>query len=235
MKYPYLPLLGAALLFSSCAVETGSSTIWSNSLTLEGSLDAVKVRENGTSKLTYNSQTKENLVVWEEWYVLGVPMRTNSAESFSEQPGAPKPDPNDIPSLGIRAGLEYVGKGAKFPTTGGDLKINLNYLEIPVDAVYHLPAGPGQIQAGLGPYFAYGIGGSTGGSSSFGENNGGFKRFDAGLNFLLGYKLPSGWSLRLGYDLGLANVEYASEDVSGHTRTFSVNVGYQIGKLFGKK
>ena len=233
MKHPYLPLLGIALFLASCSMQNGMA-IYRNT-TLEGSLDEVTLHEEGVSQLSYNSKTRTNVAVWTEMDIFGVPMPYSGAEPFSEQAGAPKPDPTESSSLGIRAGLEYVGKGAKFPGTGSDFSINLNYIEIPVAAVYHLPAGPGQLQAGLGPYFAYGIGGSSGGVSSFGENNGGFKRFDAGLNFLVGYKLPSGWSLRLGYDLGLANVEYASEDVSGHTRTFSINVGYQIGRLFGKK
>jgi len=109
------------------------------------------------------------------------------------------------------------------------------YPLLAIDAICHYPAGPGLIEGGLGPYFAYGIGGSRRGISSFGENNGGFKRFDAGLNLQLGYKLDNGLSFRLAYDLGLANVEYADEDVKGHTRAFGINAGYQIGRLFGKK
>jgi hypothetical protein len=133
--------------------------------------------------------------------------------------------------LSLKYGLEYIGKGAKFSGTG----INLNYLEIPLDVVYHYPLGEGNLHGGLGPYFAYGVGGSTGGINSYGEQNGGFKRFDAGLNVVVGYTFNNGLAIDLGYDLGLANVEYANQDVTGHTRTLSLNVGYQIGRLFVKK
>jgi hypothetical protein len=132
----------------------------------------------------------------------------------------------------IGFGLEYVAKGGKFADAA---KIQLNYLEIPVQVVYHYFIGPGNMYGGIGPYFAYGIGGKSRNISSFGENNGGFKRFDAGAGFMLGYKLNNGASLDVGYDLGLVNVEYANQDVKGHTRNLSINLGYQIGRLLAKK
>ena len=233
MKSAFFRLLAIAVFFSSCEVTEHS--VYMQNTTVEASLDEAKIREAGDSKISYNSKTKENVLVYTDWLVLGMPMK-NMSSANAALDDDPKPAGAAAGSqISIRGGLEYVGKGAKFPGTGSDFSINLNYLEIPIDAVYHVPAGPGVIQAGLGPYFAYGIGGSSGGVSSFGENNGGFKRFDAGLNLTAGYRFDNGLSLRLGYDLGLANVEYASEDVSGHTRTFSINVGYQIGRLFGKK
>src|SRR6202012_329115 len=109
-------------------------------------------------------------------------------------------------SLSLRPGIEYIGKGAKFP--GGNFNLNLNYLEIPIDVVAHVPAGPGDAHFGLGPYFAQGIGGG-GPNGIYGQDAGGFKRFDAGLNLLLGYRFDNGIAIDLGYDLGLANVEYA--------------------------
>jgi hypothetical protein len=116
------------------------------------------------------------------------------------------------------------GVGTEF--MGWEMGGHLNYLEIPIDVLYHLPVGDGDLHGGLG-------GGGPNGIYS--QNAGGFKRFDAGLNLNLGYRFNNGVAIDLGYDLGLANVEYASQDVSGHTRALSINLGYQIGRLFSKK
>jgi Outer membrane protein beta-barrel domain len=232
MKITLYALAAAGLLFCSCeAIEHTHSVRES---TLEASIDFAKLQESGDSKITYDGKTKTNVVVYTDWYFLELPLRDYHLNSALREED-PKTAPSTDNKISLRYGLEYIGKGAKFPGGNGDFGINLNYLSVPFDAIYHHPAGPGQIEGGLGPYFAYGIGGSSGGVSSFGEDNGGFKRFDAGLNLQMGYKLDNGLSFRLAYDLGLANVEYASEDVKGHTRAFSINIGYQIGKLFGKK
>jgi hypothetical protein len=232
MKYSFYPLLGLALFVASCTAERTTTVL--HNTTLEGSIDYGKAKESGNSAITYDSKTGENIVVTTEIDLEGENMNRYRQDDALRDDD-PKPAGGDAGGhLGLRYGLGYVGKGAKFPG-GTGLSIHLNYLEVPIDVMYHYPAGPGEFRGGLGPYFAYGIGGKSGGISSFGQNNGGFKHFDAGLNFRAGYKLSNGVSLDLGYDLGLTNVEYASEDVSGHTRTFSINVGYQIGKLFAKK
>ena len=231
MKSSFYRIIAIAIFFSSCTAEKETETL--HNTTAQASLDFATVDETGNSEITYNSKTKENVIVWTDWYIFDRPVTDMLSVSMEDNP---KPASSEAgPQVSLRYGLEYIGKGAKFPGTGGDLSINLNYLEVPVDAIYHMPVGPGHVEAGLGPYFAYGIGGSSHGISSFGENNGGFRRFDAGLNLQAGYQFDNGFSLRLAYDLGLANVEYADEDVKGHTRAFSINMGYQIGRLFRKK
>jgi outer membrane protein with beta-barrel domain len=204
--------------------------------TLKASLDFAKVHETGQSNVKYDPVTKANTIVYSETSpIFGNPIDDdNNENSYTEQ--GIRFDPGKSLNGGFGAigfGLEYIGKGAKF--FGGNGTIGLNYLEVPIHFLYHYPIGPGHAYGGLGPYFAYGIGGRDGGESSFGENNGGFKRFDAGVGFMFGYKLSMGVSLDFGYDLGLANIEYASQDVKGHSRCFSINLGYQIGKLFAKK
>jgi len=231
MKYPYLPLLGIALLFASCRVEERVEMLGNS--TVQASIDFADVHESGVSRITYRGKTRENVIWMTDIYAGDQPSYTSNSmlRDDATEPAASTASGK----ISLRYGLEYIGKGAKFPGSGADLGINLNYLAIPIDVIYHYPAGPGEIEGGLGPFFAYGIGGSSGGVSSFGQDNGGFKRFDAGLNLQAGYKLNNGVSFRLVYDLGLANVEYADEDVKGHTRAFGINVGYQIGRLFRKK
>jgi hypothetical protein len=231
MKYSIYRLLGLALIFTSCTTVKYTNIL--RNTTLQGSIDFGKIHEAGNSELSYDTKTGDNFVTTSEIVIVGLNYDDKVDEALRDDD--PRPAEGDAGAhLALRFGLGYVGRGAKLPG-GGGFAINLNYLEVPVDVMYHHPAGPGELRGGLGPYFAYGIGGTSGTVSSFGENNGGFKRFDAGLSFLLGYKLSNGVSLDLGYDLGLANVEYASQDVTGHTRTFSINAGYQIGRLFGNK
>jgi len=198
--------------------------------TIQGSIDDTKVYEKGSSSINYDGTTHTNYYAGTEFRIMGHPVEEDLYEPFPDSFGVRKMD-DENPQLGLKFGLEYIGKGAKFP--GGNESINLNYLEIPIDLLYHYPLGPGSVRGGLGPYFAEGIGGG-GANGVYGENAGGFKRFDAGLNFMVGYKFAMGVSLDIGYDLGLANIEYANQDVTGHNRCFSVNLGFQIGKLFAK-
>ncbi|MBS1915234.1 MAG: PorT family protein [Bacteroidetes bacterium] len=220
------------LILTSCMLEKVEHEY--PELTAKGSADLAKLVEKGASAYAYYHYAHNaNVVVVNEYTFAGQPtgiVPGNNSKDVGEKTSSLKE--SELPGFfGVQYGFGYVGKGAKYD--GGS--VSLGYLELPIDIMYHLKAGPGHIYGGLGPYFAYGIGGKTGDVSSFGENNGGFKRFDAGIGFLAGYKLNMGVSLDFGYDLGLANVEYASEDVTGHTRNFSINVGYQIGRLFVKK
>jgi hypothetical protein len=222
------------ILISACKTQIASQMLPNS--TLKASLDFAKVHETGQSNVKYDPVTKANVIVYSETDpIFGNPIEDdNNENSYTEQGIRFNPGKSSNSGFGaIGFGLEYIGKGAKFP--GGNGTIGLNYLELPIHFLYHYPIGPGNVYGGLGPYFAYGVGGKSGDESSFGENNGGFKRFDAGIGFMVGYKLKMGVSLDVGYDLGLANVEYADQDVSGHTRCFNINLGYQIGKLFAKK
>jgi hypothetical protein len=218
------------LLMASCYAVKESDTLENSSV--EGSLDAAKVYESGSSSIRYNSKTGVNVYGGTVYYIGGTRVTDNIGdyEPFPDTLAVRKTDDSN-PRWGVKFGLEYVGKGAKFESGQG---YSLNYLEVPLNVLYEYPLGPGSLRGGLGPYFAEGIGGG-GANGVYGENAGGFKRFDGGLNFMVGYKLPMGLYLDLGYDLGLANIEYPNQDVTGHNRSFSINLGFQIGKLFAGK
>ena len=225
-----LPIAFFILLCSSCA-ETEKFT------TLKASADFAKTVENGNSMLTYDSKTGENVVAYEEWD-LEKALTNIFARDVDEFPTEAKPQNGHF---GLSAGFGFVGKGTKAP--GGAGKLSLNYLEVPLQAIYRYPIAQGSpaegnAYGGFGPYFAYGIGGKAKGGgfeqNAFGNgtDNAGYKRFDAGLAFTLGYKLNKGFSLDLGYDLGLANNISAGQDVKSHNRCFSINLGYEISRLY---
>ena len=140
----------------------------------------------------------------------------------------------------LRTGLEYIMKGYKSKPSGASAtKIHLNYIEIPLQIVYMHHTSTGAFYGGLGPYLAYGIGGKIKGENftlkSFSEDEGGYKRFDAGLSLTAGYRVNNGISLNLTYDYGLANITYANTDIKAYNRTLSLNVGYDISRLFQTK
>ena len=223
-------ILVSIVLFSACTVEQRTDVLKNSSVS--ESIDHANLIESGDSRITYDAKTRTNTYVSTTHWFFG--FYDNAADPYEPYPDSFRVRGNDDDDVkwGLKYGLEYIGKGAKFQGAPGP-GLNLNYLEIPIDLLYNYPLGPGSLRGGLGPYFAEGIGGG-GANAVYGENAGGFKRFDAGLNFTAGYKLAMGVSLDIGYDLGLANIEYANQDVKGHNRVFSVNLGFQIGKLFAK-
>lgn len=216
--------IASAISFMSCDFHIRASADWA------------KQKQAGNSSVTAQQINDFNVGVFVDG-ANNLEMMTGMDRVSSDDlasPAAPAP----TGKFSIEGGLEFIGKGAKYDLGGAEGKIHLNYLEVPVYATYNYPLGPGRLYGGLGPYLAYGIGGKVeeGGFSaaSFGENNGGYKRFDAGLGIEAGYQYKL-FSFTLTYDLGLANVAYASQDFSAHNRSFAVNVGYSFGNPFDKK
>lgn len=136
---------------------------------------------------------------------------------------AANPTHNFTDNLYFMGGIEFVNKGIE----GGSLA----YLQVPLYALYQykLDGDAGKIFGGLGPYFSYGFAGSE-----FADENG-FKRFDAGLGITVGYEMPQSLSFRLGYDLGLANIQKNAFGDKASNGTISLSVGYSLDKLIGKK
>jgi hypothetical protein len=146
---------------------------------------------------------------------------------------ATEPSDRFIDHLNILTGLEFVQKNSKYE----EVKTRLNYFQIPVVAMYlHDLGNDRKVFGGLGPYFAFGVGGKIKGNGfsekAFDEEFG-YKRFDAGLTFTGGYSFNNQWSVRLAYDLGLANLEQESFDKTKN-RCLSLSVGYSLNKLFDK-
>lgn len=114
--------------------------------------------------------------------------------------------------------------------------LNISYLELPVNLVANFDTGSGKFFAGAGPYAAYALSGNgkAGGVKEdmpFGSNDGEFKRFDFGLNFLAGYQLTNGLNIHAGYGLGLGNIlndKSSGVDLSAKNKVFSVSLGFNF-------
>ena len=144
--------------------------------------------------------------------------------------------------LAAIVGLEFIQKGGKYGSGNNSEDLRLNYIELPIDAIfqYQVMDNGGTVFAGFGPYFAYGVGGKIkygDGSPSekaFGGQYGA-KHFDFGLQFIGGFKLSCMASISLSYDLGLLNIanNSANSTYSYHdkNRVFSINLAYCLGGL----
>ncbi|MGJ1410113.1 porin family protein [Sphingobacterium thalpophilum] len=140
------------------------------------------------------------------------------------------------PSFSLQPGVSLQGKGGKASAgefgLAEDAKDNLMYIEVPVNLVYYIPTGDaGKVFFGAGPYAGFGIHAKTsqGNLSESGSfSDAGLKTFDAGLNFLGGYKLTNGFLINAGYGLGLTNMYKDIEGATSKNRVFSVGVGYQF-------
>lgn len=225
-----------ALLIQSCSSM--------NSARLEASVDANKQRFSGPSypnPSTTKYSPGENVALL---IIAGMAHGESQGNTYNKQhdnnpfyasadkgpgsflnPGgtmAANPSHTFTDNLYFMGGIEFVNKGID----GGSLA----YLQVPLYAMYQYKLGgdAGKVFGGLGPYFAYGIIGSAFGGE------GGFKRFDAGLGITAGYEMPQSLSFRLGYDLGLANIQKNAFGDKANNRTISLAVGYSLDKLLGK-
>jgi hypothetical protein len=148
-----------------------------------------------------------------------------------------KKDQNDfLKSISFMNSVEFIQKKSKYEGT----TITLNYLQIPLCAIYTYKLPEGDLYGGLGPYFAYGLSGNlkstyngqTDKQKAFGSN--GYKRLDAGATIALGYAMPEGFRFGIAYDIGIANIDQSRYDKTKN-RSISLNVSYPLDKIIKKK
>lgn len=130
----------------------------------------------------------------------------------------------------FQPGISLQNKGGKYQIGSENVKMNLMYIEVPLNFVYYIPAGMGNLFFGAGPYVAYGVSakvsyGNLSESGSFDEAD--IKAFDAGVNILGGYRLGNGLSLNAGYGWGLTNIDKDS-GATTKNKLFSVGIGFQF-------
>ncbi|MGC4234580.1 MAG: PorT family protein, partial [Niabella sp.] len=111
------------------------------------------------------------------------------------------------------------------PDNGDYLKLNARYIELPLNIIYKYPLGKGKAIGGLGPYVAYGIGGSWRDKYKGDVTKGKLKfekyltdmpdndklidygrKLDIGINVLLGYELTRHLSATINGGFGLRNL-----------------------------
>ncbi|MCM1078364.1 MAG: PorT family protein [Bacteroidales bacterium] len=139
-------------------------------------------------------------------------------------------------SLYVQSGLYYSVKGAKIGESDQEIKLSPAYLELPVLASYRYDfSNAAQLQFNVGPYFAYGVGGSAkagdekidffGGEDD--DDTMGCKRFDMGLQVGAGVTLWRHYYVGVAYEFGFVDMG-RGEDGSVKNKNFMLSVGYQF-------
>lgn len=124
-------------------------------------------------------------------------------------------------SFSLQSGLFYAEKGTHAALPGEPaIRLRIAYAELPVHAIYKIPAGTGKLIVGAGPYYGFGIGGEMNGAGNpthpvlfTSEADGlGFRdryplrRSDYGADILAGYEFQQHFSLLATVQLGLKNI-----------------------------
>jgi hypothetical protein len=122
---------------------------------------------------------------------------------------------NVTDAISLQPGLILAGKGSN-NSENSDFTLSMNYLEIPVNAVYNISG----FQVFAGPYLGLGLFGkekyadddydieftSDVDPTNTSQDKSYYNSFDYGINAGLGYKLNDAIQIQANYGLGLANV-----------------------------
>ena len=138
----------------------------------------------------------------------------------------------------FRPEFNYIQKGFVVKGTENEVRGSLYYLEVPMNLTYNMKTSLGKVFIGAGPSLGYGVYGKvTEAGNTFyarfdGRNEGyHYKRFDFGLNFILGYQFNSGSFFSAGYNNGLTDVDTNIGDNSElRNKYFFLKIGYMIKK-----
>ena len=155
-------------------------------------------------------------------------------------------------SFSIQPGILFTTKGGKSAytltedlsgatlTATGNSTTTLNYIEVPVNFLYRMEAGDGNVFFGAGPYVGYGLSGKLVGDATavgttshidqsikFGNSDGDVKNPDVGINGLVGYQLNNGLTVSAGYGYGLIDTSSAGANVKNQGFSFSVGFFFQ--------
>jgi hypothetical protein len=140
--------------------------------------------------------------------------------------------------------VNFVQKGSIWKEGSEKDKLDINYIEVPMNFVYNVTQHDGFF-IGAGPSLGIAISGrekytdkdypenNSNDKITFGSSEDDMKRTDFGANFLAGYKLAGGITIAANYNLGLGNIANKSDvpedDGTVRNRYFSIKIGYMFG------
>lgn len=136
--------------------------------------------------------------------------------------------------------LNFTQKGGKYNSQGISDNITINYLEMPLNVLYHFSKDGNGFFIGAGPDFGWGISGKEKSSLDslsdshdikFGKD-GDLKPFEFSANILAGYKLSNGLFIAANYNPGISDIAPDDPGVTGgkfHNNGFAIRIGYIFG------
>lgn len=128
----------------------------------------------------------------------------------------------------IIPGLEFVTKGYKSDVIVGN--ISMSYLQVPIHAAYKFSISDNmKLSVKAGPYVAYGLFGSDiewygGGETNVFDSDGGYNRFDAGVNVGASVDFNT-FTIGVEYSRGLTKLD---SDYKLYNQAFGVVLGYKF-------
>jgi Outer membrane protein beta-barrel domain len=160
-------------------------------------------------------------------------------------------------ALVFRPGLNFIQKGGKFTetqtffgiTTKYESTRTSNYLELPLNVVYKIAVGGGNVFVGAGPSIGYGLSGKDKAKATTGnttqeqsasikfdgkdnntvnDNKSHLKALDLGGNFMAGYQLGNNIFAKLSYTIGFSNI-----NPDNNSTTKNKGFGFTVGYIFG--
>lgn len=144
----------------------------------------------------------------------------------------------------VQPGLLFSTKGFKMKIEGIDgffedmnINVNLNYLEIPINAIYKIELGYSKLCINAGPYLGYALSGKVSydedsesidiGSSDDDD----LKALDYGFNIGAGIEINDAITIGLQYGLGLGNLSIDTDNgYKLNNRVIGISVGYMFGQ-----
>ena len=135
----------------------------------------------------------------------------------------------------VQPELLYSAQGTKIKESGVEVKMNMDYINVPIMAKYYVIDG---LSVQAGPQIGFLVKsevkteGNIGGVdvSSTEDIKDGTQSVDFGLNFGAGYELPMGVFFDARYNLGLSKINKESESGMKDLKNgvFQISVGYKF-------
>lgn len=137
----------------------------------------------------------------------------------------------------FQPGLSFLQKGGKDSQDGTDADLSLNYLELPLNIVFHADRKKGGFTAGAGPCLSYALSGKAKITDNgvtisqtlhFGNSSSDdLKPFEFGGNVLAGYEFANGLFLTANYNFAFSNIATDSQS-KFKNNYFGIRIGFVI-------
>lgn len=150
------------------------------------------------------------------------------------------------PQFYVQPGLLFSTKGAK--DNEGDGKLNLSYIEVPINLLFKPTLGTGKMLLGFGPYVGFGIGGKYKNGNtemdvkfkndvkpsdvSLTDPKIFLKSLDFGGNLLVGYEMSNNFSFQLNAQLGMSNLNPKLDGKKPKDKAKNTGFGVSLGYRF---
>lgn len=239
-------LLSAGVLLLATGAFAQSTTGSTSRFGIKAGVNLAKIHSSGNNQDAYNDNAKSNVgfnvTAFGDFGV---------ANNFFIQPGI------SLQNKGVKfEGTTAATVGAVTTTTNASVKTNVMAIEVPVNAVFNIPAGnAGAVQLSAGPYVGFNISGKNKGtttittlnnntnatatstSSSDRDLNFGSttdkdqSSIDYGANFGLTFRGNSGFLVGANYGLGLGDLTPKDSRPNANKFTNRI-IGFSVGYSF---